>query len=61
LARGLAAARQREWRGARAEILAWVAQFDWAAIGRELLALYRSTGAAAASRPTQIHRLQTGS
>jgi glycosyltransferase involved in cell wall biosynthesis len=60
LARGLAAARQREWRGARAEILAWVAQFDWAAIGRELLALYRSTGAAA-SRPTQIHRLQTGS
>jgi glycosyltransferase involved in cell wall biosynthesis len=33
---------QTDWTGARAEIMAWVAQFDWAEIGRSLLAAYRT-------------------
>ena len=40
LARALAQARGLELQGVRDEILAWVAQFDWGEIGRELVAAY---------------------
>ena len=36
----LARASQTDWAGAREEIKVWVAQFDWADIGRKLLAAY---------------------
>jgi glycosyltransferase involved in cell wall biosynthesis len=38
----LVRARQTDWAGAGEEIRAWVAQFDWAEIGRKLLMAYRS-------------------
>lgn len=41
LTRALIQARQADWRGVRSEIMAWVAQFDWAEIGRQLVAAYR--------------------
>lgn len=41
LARALAQARLSDWTGARQQIMAWAAQFDWAEIGRRLLAAYR--------------------
>ncbi len=44
LTRALIQARQTDWTGAREAIMAWVAQFDWTAIGRSLLAAYRQTG-----------------
>jgi beta-1,4-mannosyltransferase len=41
LARALAQARLAERADARQQIMAWVAQFDWTEIGRELLAAYQ--------------------
>lgn len=40
LSRALEAARRSDWTGARAENLAWVAQFDWPGIGSRLLGAY---------------------
>ncbi len=42
LSSALAQASQTDWAGAREEIKAWVAQFDWADIGKKLLAAYRT-------------------
>ena len=42
LAHALAQARRTDWTGARQEIMAWVAQFDWGEIGRKLVAAYRA-------------------
>ncbi len=39
----LAAARRRDWEGARKQIITWVAQFDWKEIGSRLLVAYRGT------------------
>ena len=38
----LVRARQTDWSGMGEEIKTWVAQFDWAEIGRKLLVAYRS-------------------
>jgi len=40
LAQALIQARQTNWEGTRQEIMAWVAQFDWEEIGRQLIAAY---------------------
>ena len=42
LASALFQASQTVWAGAREEIKAWVAQFDWAEIGSKLLVAYRT-------------------
>ena len=41
LERALEQARGTDWRGARDEIRGWVAQFDWAGIGRQFVELYK--------------------
>ena len=41
LPRALVQARQIDWTGAREEIMAWIAQFDWTEIGRSLLTAYK--------------------
>jgi len=43
LERALAQARQMAWQEARAEVLAWVAQFDWVTIGNQLLRVYQGS------------------
>lgn len=40
----LMAAEQTDWQAARPEIMAWVRQFDWYAIGARLLAAYAEGG-----------------
>jgi glycosyltransferase involved in cell wall biosynthesis len=42
LALALDRASRTDWTGAREEIMGWVAQFDWAAIGGKLVAAYRT-------------------
>lgn len=44
LVQALAQAQQTDWTAARAEILAWVRQFDWQMIGEQLVAAYTGTG-----------------
>ena len=45
LGRALEQARATGWDGAREEITGWVAQFDWAGIGRQFVELYTRTRA----------------
>jgi beta-1,4-mannosyltransferase len=42
LADALEQAREKDWSGAREQILDWVRQFDWGETGRRLLEAYRS-------------------